>query len=65
VRRLIASRAGGGHRPGVVIRPVSADGVGQSWVAIPLADGLLVVEAHDMPLTEIMGIAEGIECANC
>ena len=52
-------------RPGVVIRPVSAAGVGQSWVAFPLADGIVVVDAVDMPLEEIMRIAEGIECANC
>lgn len=52
-------------RPGVVIAPLTEEGFGRAWVAVPLSGGLLVVDARNMPLDEVLKIAGGVKCAAC
>jgi hypothetical protein len=52
-------------QPGVIIRPLTEEGFGRTWVAFATPNGMIVVEASDMPLDEALKIAEGVRCADC
>jgi hypothetical protein len=61
--RISAATIGG--RPAVVIRPPIEEGFGRSWAAIATDNGFIVVDAHELPLSETIKIAEGVECESC
>jgi hypothetical protein len=52
-------------RPAVMIRPLTEEGFGRSWVAVTTDGGFIVVDARDFPLSETIKIAEGVECTGC
>jgi len=54
-----------GGRAGVTIEPLTPEGFGRSWAAVPLGSGLLVVDARNLPLEEVLKIAEGVACTVC
>jgi len=61
--RISAATVGG--RPAVLIRPPIEDGFGRSWVAVATDSGLIVIDAHQLPLSETIKIAEGVKCTGC
>jgi hypothetical protein len=52
-------------RPAVVIRPLTEEGFGRTWVVFTTKNGMIVLDARDMPLDEALKIAEGIRCESC
>jgi hypothetical protein len=52
-------------QPGVIIKPLTEEGFGRTWVAFATKNGMIVVEASEMPLDEALKIAEGVRCADC
>jgi len=52
-------------REGVAIRPLIEEGNGPSIVAFHLDNGYVVVGAQNLPLSETLKIAEGVQCAGC
>jgi len=61
--RISATTIGG--RPAVVIQPSTEEGYGRSCAAIATDNGFIIVDAHELPLSETIKIAEGVECASC
>lgn len=61
--RISATTIGG--RPAVVIQPSTEEGYGRSWAAVATDNGFIIVDAHELPLSETIKIAEGVECASC
>jgi len=53
-----------GH-PGVVVRPVTPEGYGRSAVAFKTDEGYVHVYGADIPLEEVIKVAEGVTCADC
>jgi hypothetical protein len=54
-------------KPAVVVAPATPDGSGTSIVAFDFGDGWVAIEATDMPLDEVLKIAEGVRlvCNGC
>ena len=52
-------------RPGVVVRPLTPEGYGQWAVAFKTDDGYVEVLAQNIPLEEVIKVAEGVTCADC
>jgi hypothetical protein len=52
-------------KPGVIIRPITEEGNGQSIVALPLGSGFIIVGAEGLPIDETVKIADGVKCAGC
>jgi hypothetical protein len=52
-------------RPAVIIRPLTEEGFGQTWIVTTTEHGFLGVHARDLPLNEVIRIAEGVKCAGC
>lgn len=52
-------------QPGLVIRPVTDEGFGRSSSVFATDHGFIVVDARDLPLNEVMKIAEGVKCDAC
>jgi hypothetical protein len=61
--RISAGKVNG--RDAVIIRPITDAGFGRTWIAEATDNGLLIVDAREMPLTEVQKIAEGVECSGC
>ena len=61
--RVTAATVGG--RRAVVVRPLTEDGLGRSWVAVATPSGLFLIDARRLPLDQTLKIAEGIRCADC
>jgi hypothetical protein len=53
------------NQAAVIIQPVLEEGFGRSWVAIETSGGFILVEAVDLPLSEVIKIAEGVTCGAC
>jgi hypothetical protein len=62
--RRVAAASLDGNRA-VVIRPITEEGFGRSWVAFLAGDGLIEVEGRDLPVEQTMKIAEAIKCDLC
>jgi hypothetical protein len=52
-------------REGVLVAPLSDRFASRSWVAWPEGRGIITVDARDMPLSEVLRIAEGVRCVSC
>jgi hypothetical protein len=52
-------------RPAVVIKPLTSEGFGRSHIAMETEKGFIMVDARDLPLSEVLKIAEGVECVDC
>ena len=61
--RVAAGKVQG--RPAVIIRPLTKEGFGRTWVVFATKNGMIVVDAQEMPLAEALKIAEGIRCESC
>ena len=63
--RVQAAEVGG--QPAVIIRPLIPEGFGQFGVAVATENGFIIVDvrATGLPLSEIMKIAEGVQCEGC
>lgn len=63
VSRIEAATVQG--QPGLVIRPLTEEGFGRTWVVFATSNGMIGADARDMPLDEALKIAEGIRCESC
>jgi hypothetical protein len=63
VGRISAGKVQG--RPAVIINPLTEEGFGDSWVAFETEDGFIWIQAIDLPLDEMLKIAEGVRCGSC
>ena len=52
-------------RPAIIINPVTPEGYSDSEVVFTTSDGYVVVDAEDLPLEEVLKIAEGLTCEGC
>jgi hypothetical protein len=52
-------------RPSVIIKPLTEEGFGRSWIASLVPQGLIIISAVDLPLSETTKIMEGIRCDTC
>jgi hypothetical protein len=52
-------------QPAVIIRPPVDDIFGRSTVAVVVPEGMLLLDAFDLPLAETLKLLEGIKCDGC
>ena len=52
-------------RPAVIVRPLTEEGFGRTWVVFATKNGMIQVDAIDMPLDQALKIAEGVRCETC
>ena len=52
-------------RPGILVRPLTPEGYGLSAVAFKTDEGYVHVYGDDIPLEEVIKVAEGVTCADC
>jgi hypothetical protein len=52
-------------RAAVIIKPVTEEGFGVSWIAFATDNGFIWLHAFDLPLEEALKIAEGARCESC
>ena len=63
VERVRAEKIG--ERDGVVISPVVEEGFGRGWAAYATKNGIVMVDGHNLPSSELVKIAGGVECSVC
>ncbi len=61
--RIEATEVSG--RRAVIVHPVIEEGFGESVVAVATDRGRILVEADNLPLSETLKIAEGVQCEEC
>lgn len=54
-----------GDHDGVVISPVVPEGFGRGWAAYATEKGILMVDGHNLPASELIKTAGGVECPVC
>jgi hypothetical protein len=54
-----------GERSGVVIGPLVPEGFGRGWAAYATKRGVVIVDGHNLPASELIKIADGVECSVC
>lgn len=52
-------------RHAVIVHPIMEEGFGRSWIGAATENGLLLVDARDLPVEQTLKIAEGVQCAVC
>ncbi len=52
-------------KAGVIVRPITPEGHGESIAVWPAMDGFMRIYATDLPLEETLKIAEGVTCEGC
>ena len=54
-----------GDHEGVVISPVVPEGFGRGWAAYATPNGIIIVDGHNLPTSELEKTAGGVECSVC
>jgi hypothetical protein len=52
-------------QPAVLIEPVLDEGFGRSWGALATSSGGIIVDANNLPSSEVLKILEGVRCVDC